>query len=83
LPLAPEHRRFVAVAGCPLFLAGPMQVLIDGTVIWERPLMLGLDPAEQIDIAIPAGSKTLTLQTGPESSYTGCGAWANAGFVTK
>jgi hypothetical protein len=82
-PLAPEHRRFVAVAGCPLFVAGPMQVLIDGKVVWDRPLMLGLEPAEQIDIPIPAGAKTLTLQTGPESSYTGLGAWANAGFVTQ
>jgi NPCBM/NEW2 domain len=82
-PLAPEYRRFVAIAGCSLFVAGPMQVLIDGKVVWERPLMLGLDPAEQIDIPIPAGAKTLTLQTGPESSYTGLAAWAEAGFVTK
>jgi hypothetical protein len=82
-PLSPEHKRFVAVAGCPTFVAGPMQVLIDGKVAWERTLMIGLDPAEQIDIAIPAGAKTLTLQTGPESSYTGFAAWAAAGFVTK
>ncbi|MCI0360943.1 MAG: NPCBM/NEW2 domain-containing protein [Planctomycetaceae bacterium] len=81
--LAPEYRRFVAVAGCPLFVAGPMQVLIDGKVAWERPLMHGMDPAEQIDIPIPAGAKTLTLQTGPESSYTGLAAFAEAGFVTK
>ena len=81
--LAPEYQRFVAVAGCSLFVAGPMQVLIDGKVAWERPLMTGLEPAEQIDIAIPAGAKTLTLQTGPESSYTGLAAFAEAGFVTN
>jgi len=81
--ITPQYRRFVAVAGCSLFVAGPMQVLIDGKVVWERPLMLGLDPAEQIDLAIPAGAKKLTLQTGPESSYTGMAAWAEAGFVTK
>ncbi len=81
--LAPEYRRFVAVAGCSLFVAGPLQVLIDGKVVWERPLVTGLDPAEQLDIAIPTGAKTLTLQTGPESSYTGLAAFAEAGFVTN
>jgi hypothetical protein len=81
--LAPEYKRFVAVAGCSLFVAGPLQVLIDGKVAWERPLMTGLEPAEQIDVPIPAGSKTLTLQTGPESSYTGLAAFADAGFVTR
>lgn len=81
--LAPEYKRFVAVAGCSLFVAGPLAVLVDGKVAWERPLMTGLEPAEQIDIPIPAGAKTLTLQTGPESSYTGLAAFAEAGFVTK
>jgi hypothetical protein len=81
--LRADYRRFVAVAGCPLFVAGPLQILIDGKVAWERPLMSGLEPAEQIDIAIPAGAKTITLQTGPESSYTGLGAFAEAGFITR
>jgi hypothetical protein len=82
-PLTGEYRRFVAIAGCSTFVAGPVQVLIDGEVVWERPLMIGLEPAEQIDVPVPAGAKTLTLQTGPHSSYTGFAAWANAGFVTK
>jgi hypothetical protein len=82
-PLDGEYRRFVAIAGCTTFVAGPLQVLIDGQIVWERQLMIGLEPAEQIDVPIPAGAKTLTLQTGPHGSYTGFAAWANAGFVTK
>ena len=60
-----------------------MQVLIDDRVVWERAAISSLSPAEQIEIAIPAGAKTLTLQSGSESLYYGAAAFAEAGFVTK
>ena len=76
----PEYRTFVAVAGCSYEVVGPMQVLIDDKVVWERAVHTSLTPAEQIEIEIPAGAKTLTLQTGSEGPYYGYAAWANAGF---
>jgi hypothetical protein len=82
-PLAPEYKRFVAVAGCTHQVAGPMRVLIDGQVAWERSLMLGLAQAEQIDVAIPAGAKSLTLVLGKDGSPYGYAAFAEAGFITK
>ena len=82
-PLAPEYRKFVALAGCCSQVAGPLQVLIDDKVVWERPVLTSLQPAEQIALDIPAGAKTITLQTGAEGSYNGFSAFANAGFVTK
>ena len=57
-------QEFVAVAGCCLQVAGPMQVLIDDRVVWERTLVSSLTPAEQIEIDIPAGSQKLTLHNG-------------------
>jgi len=82
-PLKPEYREFVAVAGCCLQVAGPMQVLIDDHVVWERSLVSSLSPAEQIEIPIPPGAKMLTLLTGNDTTYSGYAAWAEAGFVTK
>jgi hypothetical protein len=73
----------VAVAGCAHQVTGPVQVLIDGQVAWERSLLMGLAPAEQIDIAIPAGARALTLQIGKTGSSYGYAAFAEAGFVTK
>jgi hypothetical protein len=32
-------------------------------------------------VEIPPGTKRLTLETGPEGSWTGYTVWANAGFV--
>ena len=59
-------------------------MLIDDRVVWERSCVSSLTPAEQIEIDIPAGARTLTLQNGPEGSYYGSfAAWAEAGFVTK
>ena len=81
IPLRPEYQKFVAVVGCSLQVAGPVQVLIDDRVAWERAAISSLTPAEQIEIAIPAGSKTLTLQSGSEGLYYGTTAFVEAGFM--
>jgi hypothetical protein len=82
--LTPEYRKFVAVAGCSNLSLGPLQVLVDGQVVWQRDLMSALAPAEQLEIDIPAGAKVLTLTTGDRGlvrqSYA---AWTEAGFVTE
>jgi hypothetical protein len=74
-------KQFVALAGCCFQVAGPLQVLIDDRVVWERTVLTSLTPAEQLAIDIPPGARTLTLQSGPEGSYYGFAAWANAGFT--
>jgi hypothetical protein len=79
--LDPSYKRFVAVAGCCTDKAGPLRVLVDGRVIWERPLISALSPAEQIDLPLPAGAKTLTLEVGSDGGSGGKAAWANAGFM--
>jgi hypothetical protein len=78
--LKPECRRFVAIAGCQEQVAGPVQVLIDDRVVWERAAISSLTPAEQIEIAIPDGAKTLVLQTGADALYYGSAVFADAGF---
>jgi len=78
--LRPEYRKFVAIVGCSLQVAGPVQVLIDDRVVWERTAISSLSPAEQIEIAIPAGSTTLTLQCGSDALYYGAAVFAEAGF---
>jgi hypothetical protein len=82
-PLAPEYRRFVAIVGCCHLGIGPVQLKIDDEVVWQQPMLRGLSPAEQIDIEIPAGSKTLTLLAGPKGPYNGQLGWTHAGFVTS
>jgi hypothetical protein len=77
----PDARAFVAIVGCSQQVAGPLQVLIDDRVAWERAAISSLTPAEQIEIAIPMGAKTLTLQTGGGSLYYGQAAFAEAGFL--
>jgi hypothetical protein len=79
--LKPEYRKFVAVVGCTVQVAGPVQVLIDDRVAWERAAVSSLSPAEQIEITIPAGAKALTLQSGSEGLYYGTAAFVEAGFV--
>lgn len=78
--LEPEYRKFVAIVGCCNQVAGPLQVLIDDRVVWERTVYSSLTPAEQLEIAIPPGSQTLTLQTA-EGINQGHAAWTNAGFM--
>jgi hypothetical protein len=81
--LAPEYRRFVAVVGCCQQSIGSLRVLIDDQVVWEQKVTSALRPAQQIDLPIPAGAKTLTLWAGNEGTSYGYGAWTDAGFVTK
>ncbi len=79
--IKPEFQKFVAVVGCAMQVAGPMQVLVDERVVWERAAINSLTPAEQIEIAIPEGAKTLTLASGSDGLYYGTAAFAEAGFV--
>jgi hypothetical protein len=78
--LAPAYDRFVAVVGCPSQSAGPVRVLIDNRVVWEQPMVSSLSPAEQIEVSIPPGSTTLSLENGDGPNY-GFAAFAEAGFV--
>lgn len=82
LALQAEYAQFVCVVGCSWQTAGPVRVLIDERVAWERASIQSLLPAEQLEIAIPAGAKTLTLESGDGNHY-GIAAFANAGFVVK
>src|SRR5439155_27224138 len=79
--LKPEYQKFVAVVGCTMQAAGPVQVLIDDRVAWERAAISSLAPAEQIEIIIPRDAKTLTLQSGSEGLYYGTAAFVEAGFM--
>jgi hypothetical protein len=79
--LKPEYRKFVAIVGCTVQVAGPVQVLIDDRVVWERAAISSLSPAEQIEIPILAGAKTLTLQSGSDGLYYGTAAFVEAGFL--
>jgi len=75
----PQSRRFVALAGCCRDLAGPLRVRIDGQVVWSREALSSLSAPERVEIALPAGARTLTLEHG-EGAYYGTAAFALAGF---
>ena len=79
--IEPDYTKFVAVIGGCRQIAGPLQVLIDDRPVWETPLVNNLLPAEQIEIDIPPGSKTLTFTVGANGSYDGAAAFVNAGFM--
>jgi hypothetical protein len=81
--LKPEYKSFVAVIGCAEQVAGPVQLLVDDRVVWERAAINSLVPAEQVAIALPAGAKSLTLRSGAEAPYYGPVAVVEAGFVVK
>jgi hypothetical protein len=81
--LKPEYKSFVAVIGCVDQVAGPVQFLVDDRVVWERTAINSLAPAEQVEVALPSGAKTLTLRSGAEAPYYGAVAVVEAGFVTK
>jgi hypothetical protein len=81
--LKPEYKSFVAVIGCADQVAGPVQLLVDDRVVWERTAINSLAPAEQVEIALPAGAKTLVLRSGAEAPYYGAVAVVEAGFSTK
>jgi hypothetical protein len=82
-PLEASCGKFVAVVGCSDQVAGPVQVLIDGRVVWEKATINSLTPAEQIEVAIPVGAKSLTLRTGQDGLYYGTAAFAEAGFIER
>lgn len=79
--LKPEYKKFVAVVGGVKLTSGPMRVMVDDQVLWEKGRVSVLQPAELIEFAIPAGSKRLTLLCGPDGGYDSAAAWSDAGFV--
>jgi hypothetical protein len=79
--LRPEYKRLVGIVGCATQVAGPVQILIDDRVVWERTALSALSPAEGIDLPIPAGAEQLTLACGSDSLYYGYAALAEAGFI--
>lgn len=81
--LKPEYKSFVAVIGCADQVAGPVQLLVDDRVVWERTAINSLAPAEQVEIALPPGAKTLMLRSGAEAPYYGAMVVVEAGFVLK
>jgi len=81
--LEPKYQAFVAIVGCTTQVAGPVQVLIDDRVVWERAAINSLNAAEQISIVIPQGAKTLTLVNGADGLFYGFAAFAEAGFTGK
>jgi hypothetical protein len=80
--LKPEYQKFVAVVGSCRHTSGAVRVLVDGKPLWERAKMSALQPAEWIEVDIPAGSKQLMLINGNEGLYESSIAWTHAGFVT-
>jgi len=81
--ILPNARSFVALVGCCQQAVGPLQILIDDQVVWQRPVLSSLWPAEQIEIPLPPGAKRLTLQTGTSGLYYGFAAFADAGYVLE
>ena len=80
--LDPSWRRFVAVIGLAGgdYFAGPYRILLDGKVHWEDPATFDRNSAgRQIDVGIPQGHKTITLQLSERNR--GFAAWADGGFV--
>ncbi|GAH02195.1 unnamed protein product [marine sediment metagenome] len=81
--LGPTHRRFVAVLGLAHGWkgVGPYRVLVDGQPVWtsQNPDVFARnEQAYQLNIAIPADSKQLTLTVEGTDCYA---AWAVAGFL--
>jgi len=81
--LKPEFQSFVAVVGCTNQVAGPLQLLIDDRIVWERASINCLSAAEQIVVELPEGAKTLMLRSGAEAPYYGTAAVVEAGFVMR
>lgn len=79
--LKPEYKKFVAVVGGVKLSSGPMRVMVDGQVLWEKNRVNALAPAELIELPLPTGGKRLTLICGADGSYDSAAAWSDAGFV--
>lgn len=82
-PLRPEWGTFVAVVGCCEGSSGPLRVVIDERVAWEKLECSALEAAELIEIPIPAGAKSLRLEAGPNGTYSSTAAWVRAGFQPR
>jgi hypothetical protein len=79
--LKPEYKKFVAVVGGVKLSSGPLRVLVDDKVIWEKLKVSALAPAELIELPLPPGGKRLTLLCGSDGGYDSVAAWSDAGFV--
>ncbi len=79
--LKPEYRTFVATVGSVKLSSGPLRVMVDDKVLWERAKLSALDPAELIEIPLPPGGKQLTILCGTIGAYESAAAFADAGFV--
>jgi hypothetical protein len=79
--LKPEYKKFVAVVGGVKLTSGHIRVMVDDQVLWEKGKVSALAPAELIELAIPPGSKRLTLLCGADGGYDSAAAWSDAGFV--
>lgn len=79
--LPPGSKTFVAVVGCTSQVAGPVQLLVDDKIVWERASINCLSPAEQIAIPLPEGAKSLTMRSGAEAPFYGTVGMVEAGFV--
>jgi hypothetical protein len=81
--IQPSYKRFVAVAGCCTKKAGPFRVLLDGKEAWASEKREETQPAVQVDVPIPPGTRRLTLELDRFGGTPAAGAWANAGFTTE
>lgn len=79
--LKPEYKKFVALVGGVKLSSGPMRVMVDDQVLWEKAKVNALGPAELIELTLPPNGKRLTLHCGSDASYDSAAAWSDAGFV--
>lgn len=79
----PSYRRFVAVVGCCSKKAGPFRVLLDKEEVWSTGRLNDTDPAVQIDVEIPPGTRHLTIEVEKAGGAPGIVAWADAGFILQ
>lgn len=96
--LAPEHGRFVALAGADDQLHDDrhganlgryptliFRVLVDGVVRAESPVMRPGEPAWRFDVPIPTGARRLALVTtdAGDGNREDLGNWVEAGFLRR
>ena len=81
--LKPEYKKFVAVVGGCKLTSGPVRVMVDDQVLWEKLKVSALAPAEIIELTIPAGGKRISFHCGADGGYDSAAAWSDAGFVKQ
>jgi hypothetical protein len=79
--IPPDSRQFVALVGTCRERSGNFRVLVNGRPVWEGAPRSAAAGAEWIEISLPIGAESLTLEVGPEAGYHGYSAFANAGFM--